>query len=101
MAGVFIVGPIVTLLFRLPEIYEGTETCRETLSNGFMAVVWMVICVPGFIVLGPLGALAGSVSYFRFRKSVTNLRWCTIGCAIITDLIIASSVVVLTLVIRN
>ena len=101
VAGMFFVGPLVAFIFRILTTAGRNKTVSETLSEGFMVVTWLMLWAPGFVIMGPIGAIVGAVSYWKLRKSVTNLRLCTIGGALVADVVIAVSVVVLTLVIRS
>ncbi len=100
-AGMFLVAPVVAVLYQFPAWpYGKVGGLERSFTNGWdwlledtILAVWLTTLVAiifgGFIVLGLLGGVAGRVSYGVFGSSVDKLHWRTIGCALVVDVIIA------------
>ncbi len=100
-AGMFLVAPVVAVLYQFPAWpYGKVGGLERSFTNGWdwlledtiLAVqltTLVAIIFGGFVVLGLLGSLAGGVSYKVFGPSVDRLYWRTIGCALVVDVVIA------------
>jgi len=97
----FVVGPFIAVAYEWQKIVNGTDTFLDAVSCGFLMVAWLVLAGPGLLGLAVFGAIAGAVSFFRFRDRAINLKRHTIACALITDVIVGVSCTVLTWLIRN
>jgi len=100
-AGMFVLGPLIDVTYEWQKIVNGTDTFSDVVSHGFLLVAWLVLMGPGLLGLAVFGAIAGAVSFFRFRDLAISLKRRTITCALIADVIIGVSCTVLTWLIRN
>ena len=103
-AGMFLVAPIVAVLYQFP-VYPygkigglarsftiGWDQLLGDMVLGVYLTVLVGMVGGGFVVLGLLGAAAGGVSYGLFWRSVENLYWRTIACALAVDVVVAVAV---------
>lgn len=100
-AGMFVVGPLIAVAYELPDIVNGIGTFRDVVSHGFLMVAWLVLMGPGLVGLAVFGAIAGAVSFFKFKDHAISLKRYTIACALITDVFVGISGALLTWIIRN
>jgi uncharacterized membrane protein len=97
----FVLGPLIAVTYEWQKIVNGTDTFLDVVSHGFLFVAWLVLMGPGLLGLAVFGAVAGAVSFFRFRDRVISLERRTITCALIADVIVGVSGTALTWLIRS
>lgn len=98
--GMFLMAPIVALMYQFPAWPYGKVGGPDAFANGWdwlledtIGAVWITLLFGmlsgGVLVLGVLGAGAGAVNFQIFRHRPDKLRWKTIFAALLIDLLIS------------
>ncbi|MDZ4686375.1 MAG: hypothetical protein SH850_15005 [Planctomycetaceae bacterium] len=99
-AGMFLVAPIVALMYQFPAWPYGKVGGPTSFTNGWdwlledtIGAVWLTLLFGmlsgGVLVLAVLGGAAGAVTCQIFRQRPDRLRWKTIYAALLIDLLVA------------
>ena len=101
VAGIFLTGPLASVAYQLLDRHTQTESMTEMLAAGFLMVVSLVLWAAGLVILAPVGAIVGAVSYRLFRHAERYSRWRTVAGALIADAVIAFGLAGLLFFIRS
>ena len=100
VAGMFFVGPLAAVIFQWLQRAGEHLTLLEMLANGFWTVFLLVLRLPSFLILGPVGAAVAAVRWLKSHDADVSSRSQTIVSVLVADTLIATTVVVLALFVR-
>jgi hypothetical protein len=99
-AGMFLMSPLVAMLYQFPVLFNGKVVGIEQLVSfglsGWLEIVpevWFTLflfgVIGGFPAFAVLGGVVGAASRGWFGATDRRLYWKTLGCALLVDGLIA------------